>query len=353
MNILFILGNGFDINLGLKTRYQDFYDVYSKNHSNYDSVMKLKDHIGKNTDGYWSDLELALGDYTNAFKCTEDFDEVTDDIKLSLSSYLDKVQAEFDSLSINEVKFLYDLMYPEVYLTPAQKDEITKFKNVFQNTHWRFSIVTFNYTHTVERIIEKNDSSEIGSHDNTNRNGKLKHILDENVNHIHGYVNDRMILGVNDLSQVANTDLHNNIDIEESLIKSKCNEASGQKSNIFFDEKIENADLICAFGLSFGDSDKIWWEKIGQKLESGTSRMLIFDRSTNENTTLSYKDNRTRRKVKHHFLSQTGLTEDMQNSISSRVYVGINTSMFQKVAFKPEKTEVADKFGNAKIDLLL
>lgn len=28
MNITFLIGNGFDINLGLKTRYVDFYDFY-------------------------------------------------------------------------------------------------------------------------------------------------------------------------------------------------------------------------------------------------------------------------------------------------------------------------------------
>lgn len=30
MNIVHILGNGFDINLGMKTRYADFYDYYKK-----------------------------------------------------------------------------------------------------------------------------------------------------------------------------------------------------------------------------------------------------------------------------------------------------------------------------------
>jgi hypothetical protein len=29
-NITFILGNGFDLNLGLKTRYTDFYPEYIK-----------------------------------------------------------------------------------------------------------------------------------------------------------------------------------------------------------------------------------------------------------------------------------------------------------------------------------
>jgi hypothetical protein len=33
MNILFLIGNGFDLNLGMKTRYVDFYNYYISNTS--------------------------------------------------------------------------------------------------------------------------------------------------------------------------------------------------------------------------------------------------------------------------------------------------------------------------------
>ena len=38
MYITFLIGNGFDINLGLKTSYSDFYDCY-KNRASKDSVI--------------------------------------------------------------------------------------------------------------------------------------------------------------------------------------------------------------------------------------------------------------------------------------------------------------------------
>lgn len=31
MNITFFIGNGFDLNLGLKTRYKDFYKYFKEN----------------------------------------------------------------------------------------------------------------------------------------------------------------------------------------------------------------------------------------------------------------------------------------------------------------------------------
>lgn len=261
MNVLFILGNGFDINLGLKTRYQDFYDTYSKSHNDNDAIMRLKKHIGKNTDGYWSDLELALGEYTNEFKCIEDFDEVVDDIKSSLSSYLEKVETDFSNFNVDIKRFLYDLVSFEEYLIPTDQDKVLQLKKKFKDHNWHTEIVTFNYTNIVEQLNDDVEGDLIGHQYNSN----LKNILNKNVIHIHGLVSDGMILGVNDLSQVSNTELHDNIDIEESIVKPKCNEANGDKSDFYFNTKIEKANIICAFGLSFGDSDKIWWEKIGER----------------------------------------------------------------------------------------
>lgn len=162
-----------------------------------------------------------------------------------------------------------------------------------------------------------------------------------------------MVLGVNDLTQVANNELHENLDIQESIVKSKCNEANGDDSILNFENKIENADLICAFGLSYGDSDKVWWEKIGERLRNSNSHMIIFDRSKHIDNTLSYKNNRLRRNIKNHFLNQTKLPESAKDTISNRIYVGVNTDMFQKIVPKPADIEVADKFGDAKIDLVV
>lgn len=341
MKVLFILGNGFDINLGLKTRYQDFYDFYSKSHSDNDSVMRLKDHIGKNTDGYWSDLELALGEYTKEFKCIEDFDEVIDDIRISLSSYLKKIENDFSSFSIEEKHFLHDLNNFDKYLTPVDQDEVRKFKNKFIDSNWTTNIVTFNYTNIVEKINNNFDSDIIGTHRSASNNER-KNIINKRILHIHGLVDDGMVLGVNDLSQVANIKLHENIDVEESIIKSKCNEANGEYATLNFFKKIEQADIICAFGLSFGDSDKIWWERIGDKLKQDCV-LIIFDRKCDVSKLQKHRLARLRRSVKSHFLSQTGLEDKIQESIAKKIFVGVNTSIFQRIVSDPENIETSDK----------
>lgn len=343
MKVLFILGNGFDINLGLKTRYQDFYDFYSKSHSSNDSVMRLKNHISKNTDGYWSDLELALGEYTKEFKCTEDFDEVIDDIRLSLSSYLEKIENNFNNLSIEGKYFSDDLNNFEKYLIPSDQEKIYKFKKNFIENNWSTNIVAFNYTDIVERITKNLIDDIIGIH----RSGSIerRNILNKKILHIHGLVNDGMVLGVNDLSQVSNTKLHNNIDIEESIVKSKCNEANGEHLSFRFFKKIEEADIICAFGLSFGDSDKMWWEKIGEKLKQDC-RLVIFDRKYDVSKLQKHKLARLRREIKSNFLNQTGLEENIKDSISNKIFVGVNTAIFQKTISNPQEIAGTQQVGN-------
>ena len=42
MNITYLIGNGFDLNLGLRTRYTDFYDYYLNNtESDTENISKL------------------------------------------------------------------------------------------------------------------------------------------------------------------------------------------------------------------------------------------------------------------------------------------------------------------------
>ena len=87
MKTLYIIGNGFDLNLGLKTSYKDFYQHYMSVESTTKSIADLKDSISMDYSS-WSDLELALGQYTIELKTLDEFDEVFEDIGAQLGVYL-------------------------------------------------------------------------------------------------------------------------------------------------------------------------------------------------------------------------------------------------------------------------
>lgn len=104
MNILYIVGNGLDIQYGLKTKYSDFYEyqlpIYieknkTENYSNiiYDNILLDQGNNWEN----WSDLELALGELTkNPGVYEEEFMVALDEVNADLNNYLSIVQNNFD-----------------------------------------------------------------------------------------------------------------------------------------------------------------------------------------------------------------------------------------------------------------
>ena len=98
--ITFFIGNGFDINVGLATRYSDFYKYFIEQFP--DNMIALE--IGKDYE-YWSDLEVALGKYTSKITSDkeEDFWESEDILEQSLADYLE-MQMNQISIDSNEKK---------------------------------------------------------------------------------------------------------------------------------------------------------------------------------------------------------------------------------------------------------
>ena len=68
MNLLYLIGNGFDVNLKIRTDYQSFYDYYIAQESADDAVKLVKEDLKKNRYAQWSDLELGLGKFTSQLK---------------------------------------------------------------------------------------------------------------------------------------------------------------------------------------------------------------------------------------------------------------------------------------------
>lgn len=60
MKITFFIGNGYDINIGLKTGYPDFLQWYVEQPSEDNLIADFKQIIANGIE-YWSDLEITLG----------------------------------------------------------------------------------------------------------------------------------------------------------------------------------------------------------------------------------------------------------------------------------------------------
>ena len=97
MNTVYLIGNGFDVNIGLPTRYVDFYNHYLALDRTHDSsiVSKMKDHLQESLsmeDKYWSDLEEAMGTYTIGLNTYSELEAIGDDLYEKMQRYIDNIE---------------------------------------------------------------------------------------------------------------------------------------------------------------------------------------------------------------------------------------------------------------------
>lgn len=321
MNILFLIGNGFDLSLGMKTAYADFYKYYNKIDSKSKSIKKLKTTISSDLTN-WSDLELAIGEYTKNIKSLNEFEEVFEDIGDRLAEYLRLLYDDFDFNNFDTKKLLDYFSYPERSLPKGDKDELILFKNKWSHENWIVNIITFNYTETIESLIgDKIDNLKIGTHHRSSINLG-------GIEHIHGYINKRMVMGVNDVTQIANTSFRKNQDILDAIVKKKCNLAHKHTIDKLCENQINQAQLICIFGSSIGETDNLWWDSIVKQLVIRDCKLIIFHKTDKLSLNRMYKNGRIEREQKSLFLKRGILTPNEKKIAEKNIYVGINTDMF-------------------------
>lgn len=319
MKVLFIIGNGFDINLGMKTQYCDFYKYYQVQETKNELIKTLKKNIAKNLNN-WSDLERELGRYTKYINSTSEFDEIFENLLDNLAIYLQNIESKYDFKKIDKTRFLKYLSAPEKYLLPADEIKITKFKNG-QSHPIHINIISFNYTYSIEKIINQNlNENKIDIYNNGST------FLNK-IEHIHGYTDNRMVMGVNDSSQISNTLFHNNQDVLDAIIKSNCNQVQKHNVDSLCKQLINTSDIICIFGSSIGDTDKIWWQTIGNQLKNNC-RLIIFSKHKEISPRKAYLKSRIERDTINLFLEKTDLTEEEKKIIKEKIFVVINSNIF-------------------------
>lgn len=329
MNITFLIGNGFDIALGLKTSYRDFAEYYIQRPSSHTSIEKLKKDIERDSfnkenkgENKWSDFELAFGEYTNNLSGEQEFDIVYDDILMEMQAYLSKENTRFNEslpkYSTNRKNLTNSFIYPDTFV----REEL-KLSHLFQNNNEiNIDIINFNYTTTIENLIKKIEW------DYLSRNRAL--IKTTKLYHIHGVLDKTMLFGVNDPSQIANIAFQNSPVISSELVKPSFNQKLGYGIDEACVEIIKNTNLICVFGMSIGDTDKYWWEQICENLKSENHYAILFHWSNRHFNPIQERlQIREEERIKNNFLQKVGL--NMDSSISRRIFIGYNTAIFQNI----------------------
>lgn len=340
LKIALLIGNGFDLNLGLKTSYLDF-KKYLESNGMIDNLNLYRFlNENKNDDlELWSDLEKSLGGLLseNSWQGLEvSKSEISDFVSSEIEQVLTDLKVY---LSIEERKIDFnksiDVVVRDIQNTflniikPTEVKDQNKLRNVFAFDKGTIEIypIVFNYTSVFDKMI-----SHLPSFTNRSYNYRIY-----DSNHPHGTLDDGMILGVNDVDQIKNFE-HCVLESDDLVyvLKVKAPEIS---SNLEYNQAIDivnDADLIIVFGMSIGDTDKFWWQCIQNRMLSLDSvYLIVFTRGSED----CPPDRSNRRK---YFKAQKKIKKlicedgDTLGKIGERIIVEFDRELFSEIKEKFE-----------------
>lgn len=347
MNITFLLGNGFDIQCGLKTSYINFYEYilrkkYSlelsqemdeKFVSKIDNMIYSEIYKSKDSIETWADLEFQLGAYTKRLKeksqdtnLAESFLGDFETLREDLNEYLKGIQIQ-DNVEISEdfSEILFTTMDKFFYgVLEQEHDEIKSMLSENTNSHFNYRFISFNYTNSLQLVFQNCSKNEKR---NKLSNSNFSQIFNRAIINVHGVIDRFLTLGLNDESQLA-SDFFEREDLND-LLKPDSLANSREYRRRDAESVIEKSDIIVIFGMSIGSTDKHWWERIAEILLKNSNKKLIIHLYDTEPSYVSGRKVRLRRKKKEdEFLSHLDnldLSDEKVSQLRKQIYIVTNS----------------------------
>ena len=308
MKITFFIGNGFDLNLGLKTSYQDFLSWYinegffflrpntTRREKVLNEVLLVKDRIEKfrkelgsqRTDDVdnrfqkgvlsslafkemWSDLEYAWGEASSHpfFSDPKTYLDVKYDIDANLQCYL---QAQNDRITISEnetSRFSEGLTSFWKDCKVVEKDKI--FAVLSKSNTLEYNFVSFNYTNIVKKLFDR-----LIEMPPFTANNCLVRPRKGVFCFVHGSIGNNVKLGVDQVEQIINKDFQTNEEVGANSVKTVMHEVEGSKCKERVQDLINTSSILCVFGMSLGLTDQTWWKFVSKHLQDNQQAILIL-----------------------------------------------------------------------------
>ena len=289
MNIVYFLGNGFDLNVGLNTKYEHFYKDLTtiKGNKLKPEIEDLRNSIsnycnGENGEIDWSDAELGFGQYISFVKEKDNPDKIVADCHNyfceSLSSYLNKEEKRFPySKLLKDDSLLTELWngFIDVCrgLRPADSNKIKKHIDTLGGGY-NVRILDFNYTSLVDRLISQIEKKKLYGrriYRNTAYNNQI------NCLHVHGTTNHGLAFGVNDDTQFDRSAFEGGlIEYSRQVVKPLFVADMGEEIQEKATSIINSADIFYIYGMSIGNTDLYWWKLLIKQMIANKKAILII-----------------------------------------------------------------------------
>lgn len=357
MNITFLIGNGFDLGIGLETSYHSFYSWYGTQPSDSTIIKQFKDEILLDIateSSTWADLEAGLGNYASNFspENVNAFYICYDDIQSKLVEYLSLEEKRIDYAAFqSDIISVFRKSLLEFFseLTAVDRASFETLFQKYNNQNHFYNFVLFNYTYAFDNCIQtlcsQSTDKVIHARKVTNL-GLLENKIGQLI-HIHGYTDDTPILGVNDISQINNNLLCQDRAFCVTMIKPDAVDAAGENRAGMAEQLVAQANIVCIYGMSIGNTDLKWWRQIGQWLKASSERKLILFSYGNPLDKISLRARvETVEQTKAYFLQQSGLSESDMQKVTAQIFVVRNTSkVFQLNLALPLLSEDKNSHG--------
>lgn len=343
MKVTFLIGNGFDVNLGINSSYSKFYDWYCKRSSMLGYINEFKENIKNDMDQdvpdeekTWADFEVGLGKYTTHFSAesASQFLDCYEDAQEDLVRYLGEQVAQINIQAVSDdalAAFSDTILNFYQELPTLELRAVDAVCNGIQNENREISLISFNYTGVLDEILKRLPSTTLKKW----KHGNVEYVcrMNTNVVHVHGTTSEFPILGVDADSQIINTEFLNDPRFREVMIKAECVEALGHVWHQQAEQLISQSRIVCVFGMSLGETDAKWWRKLAQWLKTDGNRHIIihwYERNPPDGISVR-KQLEAKNKVIGKFLSYSELTDKEKSAIRPRIHVIINTKKFLKI----------------------
>ena len=154
-----------------------------------------------------------------------------------------------------------------------------------------------------------------------------------------------MVFGVNDESQIENMTLFedNSPFYLNSFIKQKTNKGNEAQTDEKAHEVIKTSSFIYIYGMSIGATDKIWWQRIVERMKvQPHAHVFIYCHDVPQDTLIKEGRWFYEEAKKNQLLA---FADGDNSALKSRIHIVDNNifEAFTNIATAPEANEVIEK----------
>jgi len=240
-NVLLIVGNGFDLNIGLQTSYNHFLsslDIHSLSNN-------LIHELNKRNNTNWVDIENELE--SCAIDNLREINVINKKANNNEKIYKLERQ-EYIELKKLLKYYLKKQHVQNLLLDIDDKSSYMILSNLLKRNNINLTVLNFNYTHTIEYLFKEIEDkfSGIQNHNLTN--------VSKQIIYVHGKLESDIVFGINDYARVEKEHryLHKSFDNHTTTIN--------------INKLLEDNNEIIFYGYSLGNTDASYFNDFFRKI---------------------------------------------------------------------------------------